>query len=91
MGGDHLRRRSCSAAGRSAADVDELADVERGRRGRGPWLGTVDASGARGAAVPASLQRDRAGNVERLVSVSKARAVDAEVDLLPAIDFGGSP
>ena len=54
-----------------AANVDEFAGVEGGRRGSGSWLSTVDASGAGGA--------------ERLVSVSKARVGDAEVDLFPAI------
>ena len=38
-----------------------IAGVEGGRRGEGSWLGTVDTSGAREAAVPARLQRDRAG------------------------------
>ena len=43
-----------------AADVDELADVESGRRVRGPgWARSTRREP--GAAVPAKLQRDRAG------------------------------
>ena len=55
------------------------------------WLGTVDASGARSAAVPPQSAARPSRDVERLVSVSKARAVDAEVDLLPGDRLRGQP